>query len=60
MPESPEEGERVRVLERLASVCDVIAVVLVMMGDEEPAGLAQLLALTLRLADICCRADSKL
>ncbi|WP_435204252.1 hypothetical protein [Micromonospora sp. bgisy143] len=59
MPDSPEEGEHACVLERLASACDVIAVLMAMAGDEEPARMAQLLALTLRLADICCSADSK-
>ncbi|WP_116510688.1 hypothetical protein [Micromonospora sp. B006] len=60
MSEPPDEGERARVFERLATACDVVAILLAMTGDEEPAGLAQLLALTLRLAGICCQADSKL
>jgi hypothetical protein len=34
----------------VASLCDVIAVVLVLTGSEEPARLAQLLACVLRLA----------
>ncbi|GAA2714003.1 hypothetical protein GCM10010429_33360 [Micromonospora olivasterospora] len=48
-----------RVLERLAIACDVVAVVLAMTGGEEPAGLAQFLALILRFAQLRWQADSK-
>jgi hypothetical protein len=37
-------------LSRVASLCDVIAIILALTGSEEPAQLAQLLACVLRLA----------
>lgn len=56
----PSKGEReVHALLLLASLCDVWAASAVVAGSEEPTGLAQLLAVLLRLAASCWARDGE-